>query len=198
MSKNSRMSTGKKTQKQADEINQDVIRSALDTSAHLVSCRCDFNPNLSTKINKDNIRADVEENLAKLGLSIDKEVITLQNIKALKSRRDPTVFQYVIISLKIHDGQVADEMEKGLFAEGITVPGNKTSGFTVRWPGREKKNTRMDDGEIVSNQCDVVDSTVVVSESSSGGYFLYTLAAAAVVSASAYWLMKRHNILYHT
>lgn len=188
------MSTYKKTSKrvEVEKINQDVIRSALDNTVHTVRCRSDFNQELSVKINKDNIRADVEANLAKLGLSIDKELITLQHVKVLKSRDDPKVLQYVLISLRIHDDKAAEMMENGPFCPDIMVPGDKTSGFTVQWPGREKKtpsNPRNDKPKLVdSNE----GETVVLAESSSGGHLFFTLAALTVVGASAYWLMKRH------
>lgn len=198
------MSTNKKTREgvEFEKINQDVIRSALDTTVYSVRCRCDFNQELSVKINKDNIRADVEETLAKLGLSIDKEVITLQHVKVLKNKQDPSVFQYVLISLKIHDDKVAEKMESGVFASGATVPGNKTSGFTVQWPGRETNNTSKprNDSKKDTPEPQIVedskeDDTIVLAESRSGGQLLYTLAALAVVGASTYWLMKRHSWL---
>lgn len=196
------MSTSKntKTRVEAEKINQDVIRSALDTTVYSVRCRCDFDNNLSIKQNKDNIRADVEENLSKLGLSIDKKVVTLQHVKALKSRDKPNVFQYALIALQIHDEETAQKMENGLFAPGSSIPGNKTGGFTVQWLGREKKSTSQPKSDSHGEQRVAVDATqketVAIAESSSSGYLVLTVAAAAVVGASAYWLMKRHNLYF--
>lgn len=204
------MSNRKNTSNRKDagapaNITQDVIRSALDTTVYSVRCRCDFNPNISVKENKNNLRADVEENLSKLGLSIDRKVVTLQHVKALKSKDDPNVFQFILVALKISDENVVRQMENGPFAAGSIAPGNKTGGFTVQWPGREKgiksTNHRSQPEPSKSVKRSVIKSkssgTVAVEqkqESSGGHYILLTIATAAVVGASAYWMMKKHKL----
>jgi hypothetical protein len=117
-------------------------------------------------------------------------------MKVLKDRDDESKVKYILLSVKFTDKSAVDHLVSGVFSGGDTpVPGKKTKGFTVRWPGIEKNDVADATTGSQSKGQDEVEEEVTAP--TTGGLSVTTLALLTAVGfgVSAYIIYThRHRL----